>query len=146
MFGIGCAIGCVVVVTMFAFIILRKLNAIKKSGIVAHTTIIENLAKIHESQRLSIIIDIQPSSLSVSQEDFEPNRSVLKAKIPSAMRDITSKKPDTMAYVMLDNLGLFSFLERGAVTKNIKVALTRLIANDNLEGAENFLNELVDNL
>ncbi|MBI3572992.1 MAG: hypothetical protein HY092_02205 [Candidatus Kerfeldbacteria bacterium] len=102
------------------------------------------MTMIVEQRRLSVALDISPSSLKVDPKIFEPNKPALKSRIGFALNK-EHDNPDTRAYCVLNALGFDTFVEPKVDTQ-VKKALGRLLANGDLKGARAFLEEVVDKL
>jgi len=129
---------CSVVLELFLISIIMHL-------IKGVARIAREMNQIVESQRLSTVLRIEPTSLNVSPEQFEPNREVLKAALLERLEKEDHPNPPTRAYCILSDSGLLAFVNADTGIK-IKDALTRLLANGDEEGAKNFLIKIVENL
>ena len=107
--------------------------------------IVAELHRLAEGQRLSMVLNIGPSSLTIDPAEFEPQRPVIRERLMKAFQTEEHPNPDTLAYCILDHSGWGTFVD-GKTFQSAKTALGRLLANKNTKGAKKFIGALVDQL
>lgn len=115
--------------------------------IVVQRRISLSLSKIAESKRLSTILSIEGKEVKTTPEDFEPNKKEILNKLLKALEENkdTNYNPDTYAFVILNHSGWDSFVTNES-RSNAKKALSRLLANGDMEKAKIFLTDLANQL
>ncbi|MBI2514598.1 hypothetical protein HYV91_00175 [Candidatus Wolfebacteria bacterium] len=109
--------------------------------------ITESVRSLVESQRLSSVLSLSPASLKIDPAIFKANKEQLRTRL---LRVLSEEKRDsipapTWAYCVLEHSGWGKFVD-GKTFLAAQAALTRLLANGDLEGAKALLGELVDKL
>ena len=107
----------------------------------------ENVGKIVESQRLSIILKFDQKDLKVDLEEFEAKKEFLKDRVWEVLvSNPTHPNPVTLAYMILEQIGIPLFVS-GQTRLEIQNALGRLIANgEKRNDWLDFLKEVIDQL
>lgn len=111
--------------------------------------ILDRLNALVESQRLSVILKLEPASLKISPEQFEPNKEGIKARMFQVLEQKKSAyrndDQNTYAYVVLNHSGWDNFVT-GETRGDAQAALARLLANGDENAVKAFIEELVDKL
>ena len=102
----------------------------------------KKLWQLHEGSRLSTVLTLEPASVVVDWVQFEPKKPVLLEKAIRVLRENKNPQPETRAFCVMEHSGLNAFF--APQTKmDLREALTRLIANEDIAGAEELLKVVV---
>lgn len=107
--------------------------------------IVDQLRRIAEGQRLSMVLSIGPSSLTIDPAEFEPKRDAVRERLLKAFETEKHPNPDTRAYCILDHSGWGTFVD-GKTFQSAQTALGRLLTNNDIEAARKFVAALADQL
>ena len=124
---------------------LERIMRINQSIHQSNQEIVVELRRIAEGQRLSMVLTISPSSLTIDPEEFEPQRPIIRERLLKAFETEQHPNPGTLAYCILDHSGWHEFVD-GVTFQTAQIALGRLLANKNRKKAKRFLTVLVNQL
>lgn len=117
-----------------------------------YQTLMRNIILIHRpieemvrAQRYSSLLEFRGAELSVSPEEFEPNRQKVGEALRHAITYIEHDVPRVWADRVIERSGLDMFLREEPLNK-IRMGLARLRANDNITGALKFSDEIIAQL
>ncbi len=127
------------------FLLFRLFSLVRVMISKQSDEITKRLDNVIEGQRLSMILKLEPASLKINPEQFEPQKEKVKARLLEAFEMERHPYPETLAYCIFNRSGLNVFVE-GKTLLVAQKALARLIVNDDKESAKVFLGELVDKL
>lgn len=115
-----------------------------------HAEVLGMLAHLIEDKRLSVVLNFSPSSVAIDPARFEVNKPELTRRLLTALEQRWEKKDtmvgtDGVANLVTDQSGIKRFVTDETKT-NVRRALTRLIINNDKEGARRFLEVVVNQL
>ena len=137
-----CEKGFVVFFEIGMFVLLAAVLVVQ---VRSNEVIQKRLGHIIEGQRLSVVLKIEPSEVKIDPARFEADKGKLTTRLIKALREEKHPQPETQAFMVLKVSGLSEFVN-SETRRRLEAGLARLIVNEDWEGAETLLKEVVSQL